>query len=135
MFMFQLPGIPERVVTRRGFAKQAFRGWAVHKENFADEDLARLEEAIQKPGAMTGGVNYYRAALRNLSTSTRLPIINCPTLVIWGMQDRALDSMQLEGLEAFARDVRIYRVPDASHWVQQDAPETVNRELLAFLKG
>jgi pimeloyl-ACP methyl ester carboxylesterase len=30
-------------------------------------------------------------------------------------------------------DLHVERIPDASHWVQNDAPERVNRALVVFL--
>jgi pimeloyl-ACP methyl ester carboxylesterase len=134
MFLFQLPFVPERFILRPGFVEQAFRGWAVHKENFPDEVLARFDAALRQPGAATSAIHYYRAALRHLRATTTLPFIHTPTLVLWGTEDRALDLLQLEGLERFVAPLTIYRVPRASHWVQQDAPEVVNRELLAFIR-
>ena len=131
MFAFQLPFLPERQLQRPGFAQKALRGWAVHKERFPDEDLARYTTAIAQPGAATGMINYYRAALRH-PRSWR-GTIKVPTLVLWGEQDRALGVECLDGLERYVEDLRVVRIPDASHWVQQDAPETVNRELCAFL--
>ena len=58
-----------------------------------------------------------------------------PTLVIWGDQDRYLDARLLEGMEAWATDLRVERLADASHWVQNDAPQRVNQLLVEFLTG
>jgi epoxide hydrolase 4 len=56
--------------------------------------------------------------------------ISMPTLVIWGEQDRYLSIGLLERLERWVPQVRIERLADASHWVQNDAPERVNRLLI-----
>lgn len=133
MFFFQLPWLPERRVLAPGFIRQAMRGMAVHKERFPDAELAKFEEAIARPGAATAALNWYRAAFRNLR-GPPLPRITRPTLVLWGEQDRALGPELLEGMDRYFTDLRIERIPDASHWVQQDAPEKVNRALLAFLR-
>ena len=131
VFLFQLPRIPEKRVLSRDFVKAAFRGWAVNKDAFPDEVLDRFREALQQPGAATAAINYYRAALRRPSFHARP--IDCPTLLIWGDQDRALGPELIPGTERIAPDLRVEHIPDSSHWVQQDAPEEVNRLLLDFL--
>jgi len=56
-----------------------------------------------------------------------------PTLMIWGEQDVALDLICLHGTERYVRDLALQRLPGISHWVQQDAPQAVNRLLQEFL--
>jgi epoxide hydrolase 4 len=61
--------------------------------------------------------------------------VTAPTLVIWGERDRHLGA---ELAEPERRDVpnlvRVERL-DASHWVQHDDPETVNRLLTEFFSS
>jgi pimeloyl-ACP methyl ester carboxylesterase len=40
----------------------------------------------------------------------------------------------LDGLERVAPRVRVHRIPYASHWVQNEAPDEVNRVLIDFLR-
>jgi len=61
--------------------------------------------------------------------------IQAPTLVLWGVQD---PWQTIADGERLAREIplaRLVRLENASHWLQQDAPEAFARELLAFLKG
>ena len=134
MFFFQLPLLPERMTRDPSFMRRAFRGWAVNKARFPDADIARFEAAYAQPGAATAAVNWYRAMLRHPLDMLRLPRIDRPTLLLWGEQDRALGAELTEGLEAHVSDLRVQRIPNASHWVQQDAPDEVNAALLEFLK-
>jgi pimeloyl-ACP methyl ester carboxylesterase len=131
VLMFQVPFIPEWTVRRKHFMQRLLRGWAVHNGAFTDLDIARFEEALAMPGAATAAIHYYRAALRYRAPS--LPVIHAPALVIWGEQDRALGAELLEGLDHYVPRVRIHRLPDASHWVQQDCPEETNAALIGFL--
>jgi pimeloyl-ACP methyl ester carboxylesterase len=62
-------------------------------------------------------------------------VIDTPTLMIWGEQDRALGKETTFGTEAFVRDFTIRYLPGVSHWVQQEAPEAVNAMLEAWLTG
>jgi len=56
-----------------------------------------------------------------------------PTLVIWGMKDKALLPIQLEGLDTLVEDLRIERIPDAGHFVPWEKPEAVAAVLKPFL--
>jgi epoxide hydrolase 4 len=76
---------------------------------------------------MTGGVNYYRASqtsfadLRAQDWTVRVPV-----RVIWGMQDTALLAGLLDGLEELCADLKITRIPDASHWLIHEQPRRIN---------
>jgi pimeloyl-ACP methyl ester carboxylesterase len=135
ILFFQLPWLPERKVRENDFAMLAkmLRRDPVRKGTFSDEDISRYKEALVRPGALTAALNWYRAALRH---PPRLPkdrrTIEIPTLVIWGEKDRYLGTGLNTGLERWVPGVRIERLPDASHWVQADAPERVSELLIRF---
>ncbi len=136
MFFFQLPGLPERAMTRDGARaiKNAFHGMAVDKSNFTPDVLDRYARDAQRPGAIRGMINWYRAALR-LGGKLRgpWPMIETPTLIVWGEEDAALGVELLDGTDAHVRDLTIERLPGVSHWVQQEAPQKVNPILQAWL--
>ena len=111
-----------------------------------DEDIEGYRKAWSQPGALTGGLNYYRAAsmgaLENpgksaaekLAATTGLPGINLPVLVIWGEKDTALLTGCIRGLDEYVTDLTIRRVPNASHWVVREKPLLVNSLIRDFLK-
>jgi pimeloyl-ACP methyl ester carboxylesterase len=59
--------------------------------------------------------------------------IDADVLVIWGERDPALSTRLLDDLPRVAPRVRIHRIPDAGHWVQNEAPALVNDLLVDFL--
>jgi epoxide hydrolase 4 len=134
MFFFQLPVIPERLLAARDFAaaRRALRIESPHA--FTDAEVERYVEAWSQPGALTAMVNYYRAALRHSprSTMARMRRIDAPVLVIWGERDSVLGSELAEPEPKWVSDVRVERLAEASHWVQNDAPERVNELLTGF---
>jgi pimeloyl-ACP methyl ester carboxylesterase len=134
MFFFQIPRLPEHLIARDdfSFAKHSLRSDS--KDAFTDEDLERYVEAWSQPGALTGMINYYRAALRRSpgKTLALMKPIEAPTLVIWGMLDRHLGSELAEPAPEWVPNVRVERIAEATHWVQHDAPERVNELLLGF---
>jgi epoxide hydrolase 4 len=135
MFFFQIPKLPEYLIAREDFSfgKRSLR--ADSKEAFSDEDLKRYVEAWSQPGALTGMINYYRAALRRSpgKALAQMKPIEAQTLVIWGMLDRHLGSELAEPAPEWVPNVRMERIPEATHWVQHDAPERVNELLVEFL--
>jgi epoxide hydrolase 4 len=128
ILFFQLPLIPERVLRRKGSLARIFDG-AVDEET-----VHEYEQGFAQPYAATAALNWYRA-LRLKDRPLKNKEIGKDVLVIWGLRDKALGPECLEGLEQFVPRVRIERVPDAGHFIQQEAPNVVNAMLLRELTG
>jgi epoxide hydrolase 4 len=139
IFFFQLPWIPEWALARNGCEAigRAFRGMAVDKSRFPDEVLRVYCEAAAQPGALTAMLNYYRALIRGLKRSRRRGTrrIEVPTLMIWGEVDTALGKELTFGTDKYVTDLTLHYLPNVSHWVQQEAPEAVNRMIEAWLQA
>lgn len=128
---FQLPGLPERLLSANGGAavRRMFAGL-----DLPPEVMAVYAAQIAEPGAATAMLNWYRAArLRGARRVDASRVIEVPTLLVWGEDDVALDVACLDGTERYVRDLTLRRLPGVSHWVQQDAPQAVNRLLRDFL--
>lgn len=140
MLLFQLPLLPEWYLARDDYraVKGAFLSMAVDRGRFPPDVLAVYRDAAARPGALEAMLAYYRAALRHPASAPRgrrAGVIDTPTLMIWGEQDRALGKELTFGTEDLVRDLTIRYVPDASHWIQQEKPEAVNAMLEAWLAG
>jgi pimeloyl-ACP methyl ester carboxylesterase len=139
VLLFQLPWLPERMLAADGYRRieNAFTSMAVDPSRFAPEDLRRYREAAAQPGALRAMLAYYRAYVRGGGAlrQARLgyPVIHVPTLMLWGERDTALGKETTLGTGDFVSDLTLRYLPDASHWVQQEAPETVNAMLRAWL--
>jgi epoxide hydrolase 4 len=117
---------------------------------FTEEDKAAYLDAWSQPGALTGGLNYYRANRSGPPTpgqDTRLSasladnvklegpsIVKVPTLVIWGEQDMRLLPQNLDGLEQFVPALTVKRIQDGSHWVVHEKPTQVNGYIREFIR-
>jgi len=140
-FFFQIPWLPERLLALRGAQAigDAFLHMTVQPGRYPDEILARYREAALQPGALKAMLDYYRALLRGggLRRQQALghPLIEVPTLMIWGEHDTALSKQATVGTDAFVKDLSLRYLPDAGHFVQQDQPEQVNEMLEAWLAG
>lgn len=139
VFYFQLPWLPEWSFRRDDFAllERTLRTDPVRPDTFSDEDIAHYKRALGHPGALTAAINWYRAAFRTSSArvSRSLRPIDEPTQVIWGERDRYLGPRLLDGVESWVRDLRVARLPEGSHWVQNDVPAKVNTILIDFLSA
>ena len=111
-------------------------------EKVRDEKPVYLQQWAE-PGALTAMLNWYRAsaiqvlamdeeAQRPAFLDAPFPPIKVPTLVIWGMKDKALLPSQLDGLDALVPDLTIEKV-DAGHFVPWEAPEAVTAAMRAWL--
>ncbi|HTZ69487.1 MAG TPA: alpha/beta fold hydrolase [Acetobacteraceae bacterium] len=136
VFFFQLPVLPEMILGAnhaRGIGEM-FVGSAVNKSRFPEDVLSHYRGNAVRPGALRSMINYYRANFALLGRSVPTPRIATPTLMIWGEQDIALGVELTEGYDRYVADFRLRRLPNASHWVQQDAPDEVNARLGDWLE-
>jgi len=137
MLLFQLPWLPERLLLARPVGR-LFHDTAVNQERFGPEVQAVYTANARIPGAAKAMIDYYRGLVigggwkRQSMLGT--PRIDVRTLMLWGEQDVALGKETTVGTERFVADLTLRYLPDASHWVQQDDPETVNAMLEAWLQ-
>jgi epoxide hydrolase 4 len=110
----------------------------------SDEDRASYHEAWSQPGALRGGLNYYRAAHMGeqvaaggvpdeYASRMTSQTVELPTLVIWGESDVALLPSLTRGLSEWVPDVRVEIVPGAGHWVPYERPDVVNGLIREFV--
>jgi pimeloyl-ACP methyl ester carboxylesterase len=137
VLFFQLPGLPERTIRAGDFRllERVLRREPTNPHAFTPEDIKEYKKALGGPDGLTGPLHYYRAALRYPGDLYGLPqTVLAPTLVIWGCRDPYLSVRLTERLDAWVGNLRIERIEQASHWVQNDMPEQVNHLLIEFLR-
>lgn len=94
-----------------------------------DEELAVYVAAFEESG-FTGGINWYRNMDRNWQILADVsPIINQPTLMIYGEQDMIPKS---EYLVDFVPNVDVVSL-DSGHWIQQEMPGETTDAMLEWL--
>jgi pimeloyl-ACP methyl ester carboxylesterase len=78
---------------------------------------------------LTGALNWYRALGRGPMTAGAVSV---PTTFIWSDQDLAVGAAAAEGCaQQVTGDYRFVTVAGASHWIPDEAPDEVAREILA----
>lgn len=135
IFLFQLPFLPEFLIKLGDYRAidRALQGMAVDKSSFTPSDIQAYKDAAAKPGALTATINYYRNIARGFLDRPHREILEVPTLMVWGENDRALGKELTYGTADYVRDFQIQYIPNCSHWVHQEQPQLVNRYMRDFL--
>ncbi|MFC7536097.1 alpha/beta fold hydrolase [Sphingomonas sp. GCM10030256] len=144
---FRAPGF-EKAVEAMGWDKFFTKSFSGHVDLGLIPDAERAQYIAEwsQPGALTAMLNWYRASHMVVPPpSVTLPIpdwvlgafptILIPTLVAWGMRDKALLPVQLDGLDRLVAELRIEQIPDAGHFVPWEKPDAVAAALGSFLAG
>lgn len=142
IYFFQLPWLPEWFLTRRN--SRAVSGMVLRSssnpEQFPRDLLDVFQKNAQDPGAVKAMLNWYRAAFRRgfrhpQGVRRDFPLIHTRALMIWGEEDVALDKSTTYDTGRYVTDLTLRYLPGVSHWVQQDATQTVNEMMTCFLTG
>jgi pimeloyl-ACP methyl ester carboxylesterase len=130
---FQLPVLPELALRAGNFAmlrRALIR--SSRNDAFAAADWPIYRRAWAQPGALGAMLNWYRA-LRHGVRALPATRIRVPVRVIWGERDAFLDRGLADAGIALCDRGEIFYLPDATHWVQHEEPDRVNRLLIEFL--
>lgn len=134
VFFFQVPFIPELLLSARDFAsiRRTFS-----TDGVPDADVEKCIAALRPEGAVSAALAYYRARFRaDLTGGGPKPRkVDAPTLVVWGQKDHYLVPSLAEPPREWVSNARVVRLPDATHWVQIEAADAVARELLAHFRS
>ncbi|HEY0117124.1 MAG TPA: alpha/beta hydrolase [Allosphingosinicella sp.] len=125
------------------FYEKSFGGHVDLASIPSEERRAYLSDWKQE-GALTAMLNWYRASNLEvpamdedgslpLWTRAPFPKVKVPTLVVWGMGDKALLPLQLDGLDELVEDLRVVRVGEAGHFVPWERPEPVVAAIRGFM--
>ena len=110
----------------------------------AAEERQTYLDQWSAPGALTAMFNWYRAseivvpapgeeAEAPAWTAAPFPKLAMPTLVIWGLKDKALLPVQIDGLPELIDDFRLAATPDAGHFIPWEYPEFVVSAIRDFM--
>jgi pimeloyl-ACP methyl ester carboxylesterase len=140
VFFFQIPWVVEWILSKNNFEyltrtlTQSGR-----KSTFTEADVAEYKKAWSQRGALTGMLNWYRAAVRRglRYTFSRKPParrVHVPTLMLWGRHDIALSSEMAKPSIDLCDRGELAFFDKSTHWVQRDASEEVNQKLIEFMR-
>jgi epoxide hydrolase 4 len=140
----------EAMMSANNFAmmQETILGEGMREGYISEADRKAYVAAWSQPGALRGGLNYYRAAevgpggggpgaggheafkTKHAAASFE---VKMPTLVIWGEKDPYILTGNLNGLERYVPELTMERIPDATHWVVHEKSARVNELIRDFL--
>lgn len=128
---FLFPGVAETSLPKND--------WALFREFLHGQgEIEHYIEDLARPGALAATLNMYRANISPTAVGApaqAMPLIQCPTLGIWGSEDFAMSESQMTHSGKYVNGPwRYERIEGAGHWLTTDAPERVSTLLLDFLK-
>lgn len=107
----------------------AHREQSLGEPIMCEEELELFSSAFLSSG-FTASINWYRNLDRNWHLLADVnPIIQQPTLVIYGQRDVIPPS---PSLSAYVPNVKVASL-DCGHWIQQELPEQTNQVILNWL--
>ncbi|WP_037310221.1 alpha/beta fold hydrolase [Ruegeria halocynthiae] len=127
------------------FAKlEHFFRFGMGTDWLSDATIQDYRTEWSRPGRLDAMLNWYRASplvvARPGEPRTDLPefppdrlMVNCPHLLLWGSEDKALLPESTDGLEAFAPDLTRVEIPSTDHWLHHQRPKTVAQEILNWM--
>jgi pimeloyl-ACP methyl ester carboxylesterase len=129
---FQYEGIAEASLMRDDW--RLFKDWTR-----GQGDVERQLKDLARPGALTAGLNWYRANVRpQMPPETPPPPppkIACPVMGVWSDRDPFLTEAHVSrSVERISGPWRYEKIEGAGHWMMLDKPAELNRLLLDFLK-
>ena len=97
-----------------------------------------------RPGALTSMLNWYRSSQVIVPATDEeaempawvargVPRLRIPVRVIWGLEDKALLPIQLEGIGEIGDDLDVFPLPGVGHFAPWEAPDKVAEALKPFL--
>ena len=128
MAFFRQTGTAETQLAQNDW--QLFREWTRNAKD-TDRYVARLS----RPGALTAGLNWYRASGQPAAAGAAPPAVTIPVLGIWSDGDAYLTEIRMKTSgERIRGPFRYEKIAGASHWLMLDKPQELNRLLLGFLE-
>ena len=144
---FRTPGM-EAAIAAMGFATFFDKSFGKHVDLAAIPPGERAQYIAEwrQPGTLTEMLNWYRASPLIVPPPgvtiplpdwllAAFPTIRIPVRVVWGMDDKALLPLQLDGLDRLCADLTIVRLPGVGHFAPWQAPRAVAAALVPFLSG
>lgn len=127
MLLFQLPHLPERFADSRPARVAA----ALRRTGMDEAMIEDVRRDLVDTGALTGGLNWYRAMALSRPGALTAPV-TVPTTHVWSDGDVALTRRSAELAERYVRgaDYRLEVLIGVSHWIPEQAPDTLARIIL-----
>jgi pimeloyl-ACP methyl ester carboxylesterase len=131
--------LPEALVAGR---EDIYLGWFYRNYGYqpgaiSPADMEEYLRTYRQPGALRAGFSYYRAinedVAHNEALLKRNGKLRMPVLALGGGKGFGRGIETLESLQRVSNDVRGGVIEDCGHWIQEEKPDEVVKQVLAFL--
>jgi len=135
--------LPEKLIEGREevYLRHIFKDWTTNKYPPSATEVSEYVRAYSQPGALRGGFSYYRAAAYEDPAHWQADasrVLQTPVLFLYG--SRRVNTAQASGAgplddawRSVFPKVRGKDMGNYGHFLQWEAPDEVNRELISFL--
>ncbi|MDN3439976.1 alpha/beta hydrolase [Planococcus sp. APC 3900] len=131
---FQLPNLPEKALGMGEFKTMQQSIEQTSKKNtFSPHEMEQYKAAWSQSDALTAMLNWYRAIRRGSFRQIPETKIKVPVRIIWGLGDQFLSPMLAKESMSFCEEVNLAFVGEATHWIQHEQPDIVNRLIDQFI--
>ena len=136
MFAIQIPWLMDWASSRKQY-RPLMRGMQASSRpgTFTADDFERYRDAWSQPGNLTTMLNWYRAMFRYGVPPTRNRRILSPTLILWGRKDKFILPEAAQASVELCDDGRLVFYDSATHWLQHEEPDDLNRRMIDFLSA
>ena len=126
MLVFQLPFVPEKLLSQPRVSARLLRGMGMN-----EDDLAHFRSDVVDAGALSRGLNWYRAVPLSDPRLTRGQV-TVPTTMVWSDEDPALGRWGAERTERLVdASYRFVELHGVTHWIPSQAPEALAEAIIA----
>jgi pimeloyl-ACP methyl ester carboxylesterase len=126
VLVFQLPWLPEALLRTRLSA-------VLQRAGLNPSSAVDYGRFMAKRGRLTGGLNWYRGMWLPDRRASRSRMVTVSTSFVWGNGDEALGRRAAESTGQFVKATYRFVELDENHWLPENVPGIVAREILADL--
>jgi pimeloyl-ACP methyl ester carboxylesterase len=129
------PGVPERLIVgnERAFVMWFYDGATARPEAIETEAVDEYLRTFAGPAGVLGSMGIYRAAYTGIGQTEPLMMakIKIPTVAMGGAS-KGLGAKVEEMVRMVAANVEVETVPDSGHFLPEENPQAVIRQVLAM---
>lgn len=133
LLFFQLPALPEWLLTRR--RGQLGRAWLRKLGLEEDTAAAYAAKFAEDRGLFTGALNWYRALPLDAAYGIRAGSIQVPTLYVWGKKDLAVGEKAAQMTGRWVAGKYSFKpLEGVTHWIPEQHPTLIAELILRHIE-
>lgn len=132
----QAPDLAQLLVTgrEREYLSYFFKTYSYDPNSITESDLDEFVRCYSAPGGLRGGFEFYKAFPESARQSRELAVrkLDIPVLA-WG-GSHCMGEISYRSMTLVANNVEGGIIPECGHWIPDEKPDFIAKEILAFHK-